>query len=571
MKLNKLIYGMICAAVFSSCSEQMEYHEYNDYDKDYITLNFGNVGGLMTDIYRDLDYDFGNYSGAFLGSASDESEYAYSGNQIEDFYNGAWSPTNAKSSMWTTCYHGIAACNLFLSEFIGLTFPELKLNADYEKQMFRYNNYQYEARFLRAYFYFNLARQYGDVPFTDRQMTAEETNTLSRKPVQEIFDYIISECDDIKDKIIEDYTKLGDMALSSTETARPNRLAVLALKARTTLYAASKLFNPSGDKQLWYRAAVANKELLDACAGSGNEWGPLPTSYESLWAADNWSNESTLKEIIFTRRIGDSNTIESYNFPIGLEGAKGGNCPTQTLVDAYEMKDSGLRPDELTNYDPNQPYYENRDPRFELTIAKNEDEKWPNWNETPLQTYQGGLNGEPLTGATPTSYYLKKYCQTAIDLRSGKTTKFKHTWITFRLGEFYLNYAEAVFNYFEDAYKTDAEFKTSAADAVYKTRERVGMPAFPDNMTSADFWKKYKNERMVELAFEGHRFWDVRRWKEADQYFKSIAEMKITKTTTGYSYKRQTVNRIWDDKMYFFPIPQTERMKNPNLTQNSGW
>ena len=134
-----------------------------------------------------------------------------------------------------------------------------------------------------------------------------------------------------------------------------------------------------------------------------------------------------------------------------------------------------------------------------------------------------------------------------------------------------MNYAEAVFNYFGDAYKTDAEFNTSAVDAVYKTRERVGMPAFPDNMTSVAFWKKYKNERMVELAFEGHRFWDVRRWKEADQYFKSIDEMKIAKTTAGHTYKRQTVNRIWDDKMYFFPIPQTERMKNPNLAQNPGW
>ncbi len=100
-----------------------------------------------------------------------------------------------------------------------------------------------------------------------------------------------------------------------------------------------------------------------------------------------------------------------------MENCKGGNCPTQTLVDAYEMKDTGLRPDELDNYDPTNPYYTNRDPRFYLTIAKNGDEKWPNWNTVPLQTYQGGLNAEPLSGGTPTGYYLKKYCQTAVDLR----------------------------------------------------------------------------------------------------------------------------------------------------------
>ena len=87
----------------------------------------------------------------------------------------------------------------------------MALNSDYAQQMFRYTNYQYEVRFLRAYFYFNLVRQYGDVPFSDHILTAEESNTLSRRPAQEIFDYIIAECDDIKDKIIVDYSKLGEI------------------------------------------------------------------------------------------------------------------------------------------------------------------------------------------------------------------------------------------------------------------------------------------------------------------------------------------------------------------------
>lgn len=177
---------MMCVAALGSCSDKMEYHEYNNYDEDFVKLNFGNVGGLITNIYLSMDVDFGNYSGAILGSATDESEYAYSGNQIEDFYNGSWSPSNAKSSMWTSCYEGIANCNLYLEKFTGLTFPELALNSDYAQQMFRYTNYQYEVRFLRAYFYFNLVRQYGDVPFSDHILTAEESNTLSRRPAQEI-------------------------------------------------------------------------------------------------------------------------------------------------------------------------------------------------------------------------------------------------------------------------------------------------------------------------------------------------------------------------------------------------
>ena len=575
MKLNKLIYGVLSCFCLFSCADQMEYKEYSNYDADYVKRTFGDVGGLVANIYLGLDTDFGNYSGAILGSATDESEYAYSGNQIEDFYNGSWSPTNAKSSMWTTCYTQIANCNLYLDEFTGLTFSDYELISDYKQEMFRYNNYQYEVRFLRAYYYFYLARQYGAVPFTDHVLTTGEVNSLERRPAEEIFDYVISECDAIKDLIVEDYGKLGDMAPSgeSLETGRANKRAVLALKARAALYAASPLFNTNNDVELWHRAAMANKELIDNCEAAKMK---LIDDYSALWSASSYSD--ALDELIFGRRATrTTNSFEGYNFPIGLENCKGGNCPTQTLVDAYEMQATGLRPDETADYDSSQPYYEGRDPRFYLTIAKNGDEKWPNWNTTPLQTYQGGVNAEPLSGGTPTSYYLKKYCQTAVDLRSSTASTTYHTWITFRLGEFYLNYAEALFKYLElsghekAADITTDEFTMSAAAAVKKVRDRAKMPGFPTGMANDAFWKKYQNERMVELAFEGHRFWDVRRWKEGDKHFKSITEMKISKNADTYTYTRKTVNRLWDDKMYLFPIPQSERSKNPNLTQNPGW
>lgn len=112
----------------------------------------------------------------------------------------------------------------------------------------------------------------------------------------------------------------------------------------------------------------------------------------------------------------------------------------------------------------------------------------------------------------------------------------------------------------------------SADEAINKVRARAGMPDFPTTLSNDEFWTKYKNERMVELAFEGHRFWDVRRWKEADKYFKNIVQMKITKNSDGsFIYTRKNVSRQWDDKMYFFPIPITEILKDPNLEQNPGW
>ena len=199
-------------------------------------------------------------------------------------------------------------------------------------------------------------------------------------------------------------------------------------------------------------------------------------------------------------------------------------------------------------------------------------ENWPSWNDTPLQIYQGGVNAEPLSGATPTGYYLKKYCQAAIDLRASTSSADYHTWITFRLGEFYLNYAEAIYRYLGAAGATDNEFRMSACAAINKVRQRsdVQMPDFPDNISNTEFWERYKKERMVELAFEQHRFWDVRRWKEGG--FTKIGRMQITQKEDGnFLYERTNKSLVWDDKMYFFPIPQSERAKNSNLTQNPGW
>ena len=268
--------------------------------------------------------------------------------------------------------------------------------------------------------------------------------------------------------------------------------------------------------------------------------------------------------MIFVRRVGATTDPEVTNFPIGLENARSGNCPTQTLVDAYEMK-NGSEPN------PKDPYT-GRDPRFAMTIAVNGD-KWPNTNPNPLEIYVGGRNASPIPYATQTGYYLKKYVDGSTDISASTGSGGKvHSWVTFRLGEFLLNYAEATFKYFGGADNKDGELTMSAREAVNKIRKRTGvdMPEFPEGMSSDNFWKRYKNERMVELAFEGHRFWDVRRWKEGG--FNSIARVVITKNTDdSFTYTRNTKSLVWDDKMYFYPIPDAERRKNPNLTQNPGW
>ncbi|WP_129617053.1 RagB/SusD family nutrient uptake outer membrane protein [Bacteroides cellulosilyticus] len=554
MKLKNICFGIVCTVALVGCTDKMDYHEYTNYGKEYVFSDFGRTAAFVNNIYSYLDYDLlGTTS---LASACDEAEMALNYSNVLDYTNGNWTALNPKSQ-WNY-YTPIRAANYFLENGLNLEFSDLILNQDYEAQMKRYGRYQYEVRLLRAYYYFLLVRAYGDVPFTTKVLTEAEANSLERTPASQVFDFIISECDAVAPQLPVDYSKLDNDAAGGTnpEAGRVTRGAALALKARASLYCASKLFNDSENRDLYKRAATASLDVINYCGENNITLG----KYTDLWGADNWK----ASEMIFVRRVGDTDDPERTNFPIGMENAKSGNCPTQTLVDAYEMKNGG----EPNQKDP----YTGRDPRFAMTIAVNGD-KWPNTNPNPLEIYTGGRDAAPVPYATPTGYYVKKYVDGATDISASTSSGGKrHSWITFRFGEFLLNYAEATFKYFGSADIKDAELTMTAREAVNKVRKRTGvdMPDFPEGMSSSDFWSRYKNERMVELAFEGHRFWDVRRWKEGG--FTSIGRMLITKNSDdSFTYTRSIKALVWDDKMYFYPIPDSEIRKNPNLKQNPGW
>lgn len=545
-----------------SCSDKMNYDEYNVYDKSYIDEMFGRVGGFMTKIYNDLDYDFGNYSGAMLSSATDESVYSHPGNTIEDFYNGALSPTDPMNSVWSTAWDGISYCNLFLDKFTGLTFPDYILDLHYSEEMEQYHNYTYEARWARAYFYFELVRQYKDVPLKIHDMSADEANKLPQVSSDSIFKFIDSECAAIQDSIISDYTAIGYPTKS--ETGRANKLAVMALRARAALYHASPLFNPDNNKSLWLEAATRSNELIQEATNEGKG---LCSNYQKMFVSDSWSDANAQKEIIFGRRTAASNSFEKYNYPIGLENAGGGNCPTQNLVDAFEMKNGKAIGEDGSGYDPQNPYA-NRDSRLALIVAHN-GEVWPS---DTLKTYIGGANSESVTYGTPTSYYLKKYINQSTIIKSSSSNSFYHIWITFRLGEFYLDYAEAVLNYTGDGYTKPAGMSMTAADAINKIRNRAGQPNIATGLSFSEFKKKYENERFVELAFEGHRFFDLRRWKEAPDYLTTIRKMSIVKNNDGtYTYTPSILEtRKWKDAWYLFPFPQKDAL-DCGYTQNPGY
>jgi hypothetical protein len=564
MKLKYLFLASVTGLLaFSSCSDKMNYEEYNTYDKAYIEEMFGRVGGFMTTIYNDIDYDFGNYSGAMASSATDESVYSHAGNAVEDFYNGAWGPTNAKNRVWNSAWNGITYCNLVLDEFSNCTFPDYTEDEHYQQELYFYKNYRYEARWARAFFYFELVKRYGNIPLKTKTMSATEANALPQVPADTIFKFIDDECAAIQDSIIVNYGDLGSMAYYKAQTGRANKLAVMALRARAALYYASPLFNPNNDKSRWLKAAQLSNAVI---AEARNEGMALLPDYSKLFDKDSYKDG--IKEIIFSRRTAASNAFEKYNYPIGLENAQGGNCPTQNLVDAYEMTNGKAITDPESGYDPQNPY-KNRDSRLALTVAVN-GEPWP--DKDTLQTYEGGANSSSVTYGTPTGYYLKKYINKGTIIAKTNSNSFTHEWVIFRLGEFYLDYAEAALNYTGSGYVAPEGLPMTAAQAINYIRTRAKQPDIATGLSFEAFKKRYENERFVELAFEGHRFFDLRRWKEAPEYLKTIKGMKITKNADGsYSYQEQTIDtRTWEDKWYLFPIPQKDVL-NCGYTQNDGW
>ena len=558
MKLDRICLFILACLIPAACVD-LNYSEENTRDEEWTYEYFENgIKNMVFDVYAQVyNNEFESNSAYFLAGATDEAQYALETGAVNNYVNGGWSAANPYSRTWSKCYTAIADANMFLEKLAQADITSWQYNPDYRNWVQQLELFPYEVRFLRAYFYFELFRSYGDVPLVTTTLTNAEANTITRTPADEIVKFIVEEIDEIAP-----YLPVSYVTEVNSEVGRATRGAALALKARTLLYAASPLFNPTNDRSRWAAAAEACKVILDNAA----TWGLKLSAYGSLWGHDAFYNP----ELIFGLGRGEFNSFEMANYPVGVENGASGNCPTQTLVDQYEFQEGGQTFGErypgsidLNAGDP----YEGLDPRFALTVVKNGDE-WPTngSQKKAIETFNGGFNATPKYGATPTGYYLKKYVDGACVTTADNQTTRRHTWILFRLGEIYLDYAEAVFNATGSA--KDATFGMTANEAINKLRNRpdIQMPEFTED---GEAWvARYERERMVELAFENHRFWDVRRWKKGPQYFRTI---QVANISAGLQLTRTTVSRQWDDKYYFYPIPQSELKKNPNLTQNAGW
>ena len=558
MKLYRIAIIILAGVIAASCVD-LNYTEQNTRDEEWTYEYFAEgIKNMVFDVYAQVyNNEFEYNSAYFLAGATDEAQYALETGAVNNYVNGGWSAANPYSRTWSKCYTAIADVCMYLEKLDEADITEWQYNPNYDIWVQQMELFPYELRFLRAYFYFELFRAYGDVPLVTTTLTNAQANAITRTPADEIVKFIVDELD-----AVAPYLPVSYLTEVNSEIGRATRVAAYALKARTLLYAASPLFNPSGDKAKWAKAAEACKFVLDNAA----DWGLKLSNYGTLWGHDAFYNA----ELIFGLGRGDFNSFEMANYPIGVENGASGNCPTQSFVDMYEYQDNGQTfgdrypgSIDLKTVDP----YEGLDPRFALTVVKNGDE-WPTngSQKKVMEIFQGGFNALPKYGATPTGYYLKKYVDGACVTTADNQTTRRHTWILMRLGEFYLDYAEAVFNATGSANNATYGLTANEAINVLRTRKSVAMPEFTED---GDAWvARYERERAVELAFENHRFWDVRRWKKGAQYFRTV---QVANISSGLLLSRSTVSRQWDDKYYFYPIPQSELKKNPNLTQNAGW
>ena len=541
MKLKKLFAIFISVSLLASC-DFMDCNESDYYSLKEIQGSYNRVKQFVTDVYGYLPSNFCNIDGAMLDAATDDAVHIYESSNIKRFVNGTWSPNYTVDDQFANYYNGIHDANFYLENLTGLKFETWENTNDYDNWMITYPNFEYEVRFLRAYFYF---------------VTQAEANAAEPASAEQIFDFIISECTELSTLLPVDYTKMP-----GSEYGRATRGAALALKARAALYAASPLFNSGNNKSKWVAAAEAAYEIIGQSSALGYK---LDASFSNLFGATNTASN----EVILVRPTGTSTSFEAANFPMGVTGGKTTTCPTENLASAFEMA-TGEEFD-WNNEAMSQNPYTGRDPRFYLTIVHN-GMTWPAKNA--VEIHEGGANGLPLTNATSTGYYLRKYVNNSISFEAGSSSAATHhNWVLFRYAEVLLNYAEAMVNAYGDPDYTGS-YSLSARDAVNQVRNRgdVKMPAYPTDMKKDAFLKRLRNERRVEFAFEGQRFWDLRRWKELDN-MQNIYKVKVVKQTDGTIQYTKVLHATYNiqDKMYFYPISNTELFKNHKLVQNTGW
>ncbi|MET0461573.1 MAG: RagB/SusD family nutrient uptake outer membrane protein [Chitinophagaceae bacterium] len=557
--------GLVLAT--SSCTK------YEEEPKDWFTsdLTFdtldqnGTVAGFnLNNIYTYIPDGFNRIGGDFLDAAAGDALPSRYNMPVENYIKGAVTVVNNPDPYWGNSYYGIRRSTIFLQNIDRVPMALATRTI-----------WKAEARYLRAFFYWELLKRYGGVPLLgDAVLSMDDNISLPRNTFEQTVNYIISECDAVKGDLRADN-------VSTSDFGRITKGAAVALKCRVLLYAASPLFNGGGIESDPVKKALTGYPTADPSrwqkvVDAATEFNALGTYFKLVTSGTPTAFTSVFinkmnTEIIFAKQVANNANLENSQSPVGFVASnarsQGLTSPTQNLVDAFPMLNGMMINEAGSGYDAANPYA-NRDPRLGATVFHN----GATWLSRTVQTYQGGLDrpsdNSLSTIQTRTGYYLRKFlgnfaASTAYSSQS-------HNFPIFRYAEIILNHAEAL-NELNQVEAAVTQIKTLRARAgiTAGVNTRYGIKAA---ITQAEMRELIRNERRIELAFEEHRFWDVRRWKIADQVLNTtLTGIRITNGTPLTYQVVPVATSKFETRLYHMPIPLDEINKNTQLIQNEGW
>ena len=597
MKRVFLKFLPILLLFFSMCDRTfLDETVTTDLELDVVFNDSTYTVGVLNEIYRQVGFDVdpgrfsqGNSSYGGLQTACDEAKFRILPVITTDvmFVTGTVNPVTVTGDAWNNCYTNIRRVNVFLANV-----DRSPLSRTYRETL------KAEARFLRAWYYHILLRHYGGVPLIgDKVFTLDDDLNLPRNTFKEVVDYIVSEC--------EALVPLLPAKPMGFNNGRAGSGACHALISRLRLYEASPFYNGSTwgadvsgfdkalvgyaayDRERWkvayeaaYRVmALQQYELYHSDnsheEGEGHHYQP-GFGYHAVQNSSNYGLQGCYIELIFEQKKPDGdyrwNLISPPTHRWQNPTPPNGGTPYQEIVDAFPMRDGTPYDRAVSDYDP----YNDRDRRLFFAIAYDgmrmpfEDHgTWAN-----IYTYVGHCSPDEIYVGTPTGYYINKFLsrwETAGSVHSSSQNQ-----ALMRYAEILLNYAEARNEYYGEA--DTPEGRNSVYQVLKDLRKRAetypgadDMYGLKPNMNQAEMREAIQYERRIELCFEGHRFFDVRRWMIADvTESRQMTGMEITKHTDDTkTYRRIDVAKhSFNRASYLWPIPNIEVSRSPNLKQN---
>ncbi|TDQ77933.1 RagB/SusD family nutrient uptake outer membrane protein [Sphingobacterium yanglingense] len=534
--------GVLLLSSMMSCADFLDVKPLDSFTGDAVFSDLKLTQTYVNKRYTELRDGFGNFGLRYI---SDEAYHNFNSGNPYLYNRGEVTPDQmGDHSTWNAYYEAIKNCNIFFDN-IDL------LKADQQKK----DQLIGEVTFLRAFFYADLIARFGGVPLVVKTFNLDDDMKIPRNTYQQCVEFVVSELDKA--------ASLLPVVYSSAEHGRATKGAALALKSRVLLYAASPYWNTSNDQSKWKAAADAAKAVIDLQHNGATVY-RLHSDYKELFLGN------TSPEIIFMKQF---NTEFGHSFdwtdsPNGFTGWSR-TCVLQDMVDAYEMADGSMPKSQ--DYVDGVPWL-NREPRFYASVVCDGQQ----FRGREIEFYISSSGNRALSGMdsefgiddwnfSKTHYTIRKFMNES--RRNPWNDKGDQPWIYFRLGEIYLNYAEAMYQLGDE---------TTARSYINKIRERArggNNAVLPDITVSGNtLHEKIQHERRIELAFEDHRFFDVRRWKIAEiTENKPARKVSIIRddNTNKKTYKIEVLQeRKFFKQHYLLPIPRSEIQRNILLEQN---